>query len=171
MYEQGRKVTLLEAQDDILKTTSTVYRHAAIAKICNTSIDTPIVATRYYAIASGTFAVLATETLSQEAIDAMCGDDEYKRGIYKKGYACGARIINPFGKKISAEEFAHDEEGIAYGDIDLSVLAEAKYHMDCAGHYSKGSVASIRFNLEPQDAVRFIGEESDYGITYESLQQ
>ena len=134
-------------------------------------IDTRRAATKYYAIATGTYAVLATETLSQEAIDEMCGDDEYKRGIYKKGYACGARIINPFGKVISKEDIPHDEEGIAYGDIDLSILGEAKYHMDCAGHYSKPSVARVVFNRMPAEAVQFVGSESDYSVSYEELMQ
>ena len=134
-------------------------------------IDTPNAATKYYSIATGTFAILATETLSQEAIDIMCGDDEYKRGIYKKGYACGAKIFNPFGKVISKEEIPHDEEGIAYADVDLNLMAEAKYHMDCAGHYSKPSVARIVFNRSKAEAVTFVGEESDYSMSFEDLQQ
>lgn len=130
--------------------------------------DTCRLASKYYAIATGTFVVLSSETLSQEAIDDMCGDDEYKRTIYKKGYGAGAQIINPSGKVIS-EVTDHDKEGISYAEIDLSLIAEAKYHMDCAGHYAKGGVASIRFNRAPQQAVIAMEEPRDYGLSYETL--
>lgn len=132
--------------------------------------DTCRMASRYYAVSTGTFVILSSETLSQEAIDEMCGDDEYKRGIYKAGQGAGAQIINPSGKVIS-DVTDHDKEGISYAVIDLDKIVEAKYHMDCAGHYSKGSVVKILFNKQSQAAVTRIGEDIDYSVSYENLHE
>lgn len=132
-------------------------------------IDTPRAASKIYAMTTGTFVVVATETLSQEAIDEMCGDDEYKRGIYKKGYACSAQIINPNGKVISGPLMDHGVEGIAYGEVDLDMIPELKYHIDTAGHYSKPSVNRIIFDKRPMEMVTTIGDDIDYGISFEEL--
>jgi len=132
--------------------------------------ETCRLASKYYAIATGTFVVLSSETLSQEAIDEMCGDDEYKRGIYKKGQGAGAQIINPAGKVISSVT-EHDQEGISYADIDLDDIIEAKYHMDCAGHYSKGGIVQLMYNQHSQEVVSAMGEEVDMGISYSQLQE
>ncbi len=133
-------------------------------------VDTPNAATKYYSVVTGTFCVLATETLSQDAIDQMCGDRDELREIYKPGYACGAKVLNPSGKQISKEEFAHDEEGIAYADCDLSEIALAKYHMDCAGHYSNTGVARVIFDNSPKPVVTALAGQTDYSMTYEDLQ-
>lgn len=124
---------------------------------------------KYYAMATGTYVISATETLSQENIDFLCGDDEYKKALYKKGYGA-TQIINPAGNTIS-EVIPHDEEGIAYADIDLGVLPSTKYCIDIAGHYSKASVVSLVFNKEPQRPVMTIGEDMDYSIPYEKLHE
>ena len=132
--------------------------------------STSRLASKYYAIATGTFVILSSETLAQEAIDEMCGDDAYKRTIYKAGQGAGAQIINPAGKVIS-EVTEHDKEGISYAEIDLDEIAVAKYHMDCAGHYSKGSVIQILFNKHSQEAVSSVGEDTDHSMPYEALHE
>lgn len=133
--------------------------------------DTCHAAVKYYSIATGTFVVMSSETLSQEAIDEMCGDDEYKRGIYKKGYGAGARVYNPSGKLISSPDIPHDEEGIAYAEINLDEIEMAKYHMDCAGHYSKPNVVRVLFNQNPQEEVTFLGKGQDCSIPYDELKE
>ncbi len=126
------------------------------------------IATQYYALATGTYVILTSESLGEDTIDAICGDDEYKRTIYKPGYGAGARIIDPSGKIIGEYADQHSE-GIAYADIDLGAIAEAKYKIDIAGHYSKGNVVSVHFNKNPQKAVIPVGEDSDYSVPYEEL--
>lgn len=130
-------------------------------------LHAPQTITKYYAMATGTYCILASETLSQENLDFICGDDQHKQGIYKKGYGC-TQIINPSGVTIS-EIIPHDQEGIAYADVDLDVLPMAKYLMDPAGHYSKPNVVSLNFDQRPQNAVNKIGEPGDYSISYEKL--
>ncbi len=125
--------------------------------------------TKYYSMATGTYSILTSETLSQENLDYICGDDEYKHQIYKKGYGC-AQIINPSGITIS-DIIPHDEEGIAYADIDLDVMPMAKYLMDPAGHYSKPNVVSLNFDQRQQSPVNKIGEAPDYSIPYEKLHE
>ena len=126
------------------------------------------IATKYYALATGTFVILTSESLSKETVDAICGDDEYKRTIYKEGYGAGARIISPSGKVIGEYADPHTE-GIAYADIDLGEIIEHKFKIDIAGHYSKGNVVSVHFNKNPQKAVTPTGEDSDYSVPYEEL--
>jgi predicted amidohydrolase len=123
--------------------------------------------TKYYAMSSGTYAILTSETISQENLDYICGDDDYKKSIYKKGYGC-TQIINPSGITIS-EIIPHDEEGIAYAEVDLTVMPMVKYLMDPAGQYSKASVVSLNFDRRPQKPVNIIGEATDYGISYDDL--
>lgn len=124
--------------------------------------------TKYYAMATGTYVLLASEPLSQETCDAICGDDAYKRGIYKPGYGAGARIISPAGLVIGEYADPHSE-GIAYAEIDLDETIMAKARIDIAGHYSKGNVVSVRFNKTAQKAVSPMGEDADYSIPYEEL--
>lgn len=128
------------------------------------------VATKYYAMATGTFVLLTSETLSKETVDAVCGDDEYKRTIYKEGYGAGARIISPSGQVIGEYADPHTE-GIAYAEIDLNEITDANRNLDITGHYSKGNVISVHFNRKPQSAVVTLGEASDYSISYENLHQ
>jgi len=125
--------------------------------------------TKYYSMATGTYSLLACETISQENLDMICGDDEHKKSIYKKGYGA-TQIIGPNGVAIS-EIIPHDEEGIAYADVDLDVLAMSKYLMDPAGHYSRSSVVSLNFDRRPQDPVNKIGEQPDHSISYEKLNE
>ena len=129
-----------------------------------------ITSCRYYAMTTGTFVLLASEVLSQEAIDEMCGDDEYRRTIYKPGFGAGARIIHPAGYEIGNVVPPH-EEGIAYAEIDLDEIIEIKYKIDTAGHYSKGNVVQVSLNRNPQPAVRFTGEAPDYSMPYEALNE
>lgn len=132
--------------------------------------STGIVASTYYAITTGTFVIATSTPMDQKTIDDLCGNDEIKRKIRRPGNALGARIINPAGKTIS-NIVPHDKEGIAYADIDLDDIIEAKYNMDCAGHYSKGGIAKVVFDKRPVPAVMAVGNDSDYRCTYEELHQ
>lgn len=132
--------------------------------------DTPNYISRVYAMTTGTWVIMAGEVLAQEEIDEICMGIPGKEEIYKAGYAPGAKIINPNGKKVSEQDFAHDEEGIAYADIDLDEIDYLKYHIDTAGHYSRPSVNRIIFDRRPQPMVTIIGDETDYSKTYEELQ-
>lgn len=123
---------------------------------------------KYYAMATGTYVLSPCETLSQENIDFLVGGDPSKEGIYEKGYGA-TQIIGPNGNTIS-EVIPHDQEGIAYAEIDLSVMPLTKYAIDIAGHYSKPNVVSLNFNKNPQGPVHTIGKGGDYSMTYEELQ-
>ena len=123
---------------------------------------------KYYAMTTGTFVLLTSEVLSEKTIDIICGDDEYKRSIYKPGYGAGAQIINPSGITISNVVPVH-EEGIAYADIDLNEIIEVKYKIDTAGHYSRGDIATIHFDRTPHNAVSVHGDKVDYSIPYDKL--
>ncbi|MGI6590857.1 MAG: carbon-nitrogen hydrolase family protein [Eggerthellaceae bacterium] len=134
--------------------------------------DTAEAASKIYAITTGTFVVLSSEVLSQDTIDIMCAgqkDEEYKRSIYKAGQACPARIINPQGKIVSGDLLTHDEEGIVYGEVNLDELADIKYHIDTAGHYSNPAVSRVIFDRRPMEMVTIIGNQIDYSMPYNEL--
>lgn len=128
------------------------------------------IATRYYAIATGTFVLQTSETLSKETVDAICGDDAYKRTIYQEGYGAGARIISPSGHILGEYADPHSE-GIAYADLDLDEIIDAKSRLDIAGHYSKGAAVSVNFNRSPQRAVNAVGEAADCRMSYAQLHE
>lgn len=128
------------------------------------------IATRYYAIATGTFVLQTSETLSKETVDAICGDDDYKRTIYQEGYGAGARIISPSGHILGEYADPHSE-GIAYADLDLDEIIDAKSRLDIAGHYSKGAAVSVNFNRSPQRAVCAVGEAADCRMSYAQLHE
>lgn len=132
---------------------------------------TSITATQYYAFTTGTYVLLTSDVLSEETIDMVCGDDEYKRKIYSPGCATGACIINPAGKIIS-EIIPDDQEGIVYGDIDWEdgFMETTKYYLDTVGHYSKGSVAQLLWNKKSQKNVITEGTDYKYEVSYEQIQ-
>lgn len=128
------------------------------------------IATRYYAMATGTFVIQTSETLSAETVDAICGSDAYKRTIYREGFGAGARIISPGGQILGEYADPHSE-GIAYADLDLDEIIDAKSRLDIAGHYSRGSAVSVLFNRDPQQAVRPTGTPADCRLSYSALHE
>ncbi|GIN90641.1 nitrilase [Siminovitchia terrae] len=127
-------------------------------------------ASRYYSVATQTYTLMSSQIHTQEIIDKVCGDDEYKRGIFNRiGGGC-TKIFGPNGRVIS-NEIAHDEEGIAYADIDIEAIIYSKYLIDPAGHYSTPSVVSLNFNQNPQPPVRRYGDPKNTSISFEQLQE
>jgi predicted amidohydrolase len=126
-------------------------------------------ASKYYSTAAQTYTLMCSQLFTQDQIDTVCGDDEYKRSIFNRiGGGC-TKIFSPSGRVIS-NEVPHNEEGIAYAEIDIESLIYTKYMIDPAGHYSVPGVLSLNFNQNPQPAVRTSGMRIDTSISYNELQ-
>ena len=54
-----------------------------------------------------------------------------------------AAIYSPFGEVLACIE---DQEGIAYADIDLDQIPEAKHLLDTVGHYARPDVNRVLFD-------------------------
>jgi hypothetical protein len=70
----------------------------------------------------------------------------------------GPRIYGPDGKGL-AKPLAEDEEGILYGEIDLSQILYAKAAADPVGHYSRPDVLSLTFDPRNHTPVRYVGAD------------
>jgi len=63
----------------------------------------------------------------------------------------GSAIVDPLGKVIAGPLF--DEESLLTAELDLDVLARAKFDFDVAGHYARPDVFSLTVNESAQSAV------------------
>ena len=63
----------------------------------------------------------------------------------------GSAIIDPLGKVLAGPTFG--EEVLLTADLDLNVLARAKFDFDVAGHYARPDVFSLTVNETPQNSV------------------
>lgn len=69
----------------------------------------------------------------------------------------GSAIIDPFGKHLAGPVF--DTEEILYANLDLNLIAEARYDLDCVGHYSRPDVFTLIVNEQKLDSVKFNKKE------------
>lgn len=127
-------------------------------------------ASRYYAISTQTYTIMSSQLHTEEMIEKICGNDEYKRSIFSRiGGGC-TKIFAPNGQVIS-EKIPHDKEGLVYADVDLENIIFSKYLLDPAGHYSTPSVVSLNFNQNEQPTThKSEAINNDKSISYESLQ-
>lgn len=124
------------------------------------------VAAQYYALATGTYTLCASQIWTKEQEEVVCKDEEQKMVMaYGHGFT---RIIGPTGMIISKLE--QDEEGICYADIDLGMIPVAKYFMDPAGHYSTPGNMRLYVDASRQKPVNISGEKEQTVIKYEDIQ-
>lgn len=124
------------------------------------------VGAQYYALATGTFVLCASQIWSKEVEDKVCKNDEQRKVLeYGHGFT---RIIGPTGMVLA--KLDSDVEGICYADIDLGILPVAKYFMDCAGHYSTPGTMQLYVDASVHKPVHIIDEETPDLITYDEIQ-
>ena len=99
--------------------------------------------------------------------DMLCENDT-QRMILAVGGGC-TKIFAPSLQVISGEIPA-DEEGIAYADIDLSLIPVGKYLVDPAGHYSTPGFLRLTFDRSEHFPVMVQGEAACHFIGYDQLQ-
>ncbi len=122
---------------------------------------------QYYALATGTFVIVASQIYTRECYEMLCLDPDAPTHVPVGGGGY-SRIFNPCGTVIS-NSLPHNVEGIAYAEIDLSVIPRCKFLMDPAGHYSTPGFLSLTFDTTPQQPVRILGPAVQRTIPFDEL--
>lgn len=101
------------------------------------------------------FSVVATSTISEEIIEAMQDVRPDARGLLERKSSAYSGIIGPDGRSVGDELI--DDEGIAYGDIDLNRCIQPKQMHDIVGHYNRFDVFDFSVNTAPMEPASFSG--------------
>jgi aliphatic nitrilase len=88
------------------------------------------------------FSVVATSTISEEIITAMEQVRPDARELLERKSSAYSGIIGPDGRSVGDELI--DDEGIAYGEIDLARCIQPKQMHDIVGHYQRFDVFDLR---------------------------
>jgi len=114
------------------------------------------VTSRWYAMATQSFVIMASGVADQTMIDALKGKVADRHLVPGGG---NSGIISPDGQLLS-ERMPHDQEGLVYAEIPLEMTLYAKYMCDPGGHYSVPSVLQLSFDRRPRRAVRILDAEA-----------
>lgn len=63
-------------------------------------------------------------------------------------------VVNPQGRIVAGP--LHQEAGILYADIDVSLVAPARRALDVTGHYARPDIFELQVRRTPATAVRYI---------------
>ncbi|MDF9839516.1 MULTISPECIES: carbon-nitrogen hydrolase family protein [unclassified Paenibacillus] len=124
-------------------------------------------AAKFYAISNQVFCLMASQIWTEEMRDIV-GETEYQKNYMQLGHGC-TKIMAPNGTTIS-NTLAHDEEGIAYADVDLEQIIPGKFLIDHAGHYSTPGFLSLTFDKTVHKPVKTIEGSKPQTMTYEEIQ-
>ena len=90
------------------------------------------------------FSVVATSTISEEIIAEMEKVRPDARALLERKSSAYSGIIGPDGRAVGDELI--DDEGIAYGEIDLNRCIQPKQMHDIVGHYNRFDVFNFSLN-------------------------
>ena len=140
-------------------------------------LNGPLNAVKSLCIENKAFAMFCTQVITEDTIKMLCGDDENliaKMPTTISGYGGigggAACVINPKGEIISGDFLDPREEGIVYGEVDLSECIYGKMLFDLYGNSKKAGCLKLFLNREPQDPIHFVGEQPDNSISYNVIQ-
>jgi len=110
-------------------------------------------ASRHYAFEGACFVIASGCTMTkQEALDGLMSLDDYGKealamlesiplGNSQNLLNGGSAVIDP--KAAYILEPVYNYSGIIYSEIDLKMIAEAKYYLDTSGHYSRPDIFQL----------------------------
>ncbi|KBZ57146.1 hypothetical protein K875_05664 [Mycobacterium [tuberculosis] TKK-01-0051] len=98
------------------------------------------------------FSVVACSTVSEDIIDTIAADDADARKLLGRKRSALSGIFGPDGRPVS--EPLVDDEGIVYGEIDLSRCIAPKQMHDIIGNYNRFDVFSLHVNGKPLQPLR-----------------
>lgn len=93
------------------------------------------------------FSVVATSTISEEIITEMEKVRPDARDLLERKSSAYSGIIGPDGRSVGDELI--DDEGIAYGEVDLNRCIQPKQMHDIVGHYNRFDIFSLSVNNTP----------------------
>lgn len=97
------------------------------------------------------FSVVATSTISEEIITAMENVRPDARTLLERRSSAYSGIIGPDGRSVGDELV--DDEGIAYGQIDLARCIQPKQMHDIVGHYQRFDVFDLRVDTTARHPI------------------
>jgi len=97
------------------------------------------------------FSVVATSTISEEIIIEMEKIRPDARALLERKSSAYSGIIGPDGRSVGDELI--DDEGIAYGDVDLNRCIQPKQMHDIVGHYNRFDIFKFGLNTTPQSPM------------------
>lgn len=101
------------------------------------------------------FTVVACSTVSEEIIAAMEQAKPGVRSLLERKNSAFSAIIGPDGRVVGQPLI--DEEGIVYGEIDLSRCIQPKQMHDIIGHYNRFDIFELKVNTAPQRSLNLVG--------------
>ncbi len=160
MYSQGEQVHVASWPSFCL------YRGGAYAL----GEEVNMAATLTYAVEGSNFAIAATQVTGDAGMELFCENDDQRGLLGGDGGGGSSRIYAPDGQIIS-NLLPHNEEGVVYADIDLSMIPLAKAAADPSGHYSRPDATQLIFDQRRRPAVCHITDgDLDHGaISAEAL--
>ncbi|MBP0625506.1 carbon-nitrogen hydrolase family protein, partial [Cupriavidus consociatus] len=100
------------------------------------------------------FTAVSCSTVSEEIIDAMSPLNPKARELLSRRNSAFSGILGPDGRVIG--EPLIDEEGIVYGDIDLSRCVQPRQMHDITGHYNRFDIFDLRVDRRPLQPAQFM---------------
>lgn len=105
---------------------------------------------KFVAFEGQMFVIASSSCVGQEEVDFYRAIDPSIEGNFDVGGGISG-IISPFGEFVS--EPVVNEEGIAYGEIDLDKILDAKHMIDCTGHYARPDVTQLILDTTKKSAL------------------
>jgi aliphatic nitrilase len=112
---------------------------------CDAVTDAAI---KYHAFAGQTFVASVQGRIDEQVIDRLGLADQPDQ-IRVGGGHCA--IVAPDTSYVAGPQV--DDEMLVYGEIDLGMIAYAKYFVDTAGHYSRGDIFKLSVDQRPQTVL------------------
>lgn len=124
------------------------------------SVDVIDLTSKFIAFEGQMFVIASSSHMSEEELAFYKDLDPSQENELAVGGGL-AGIISPFGNYVSPP--VRDEEGIAYGDIDLEKILDSKHLVDSVGHYARGDVTRLLINRDNSEPVEFVdGFKEEY---------
>ncbi|WP_298148714.1 carbon-nitrogen hydrolase family protein [Flavobacterium sp.] len=100
------------------------------------------------------FTLVSCSTIGADAVKMLETDCPNAAELLNREHAAFSGIIGPTGVPIS--EPLIDQEGIVYGDIDLSKCIQPKQMHDILGHYNRFDIFELRVNTAKTKRITFL---------------
>lgn len=97
------------------------------------------------------FSVVATSTISEQIIQMMEEVRPDARELLERRSSAYSGIIGPDGRSVGTELI--DDEGIAYGEIDLARCIQPKQMHDIVGHYQRFDVFQLQLDTRHREPL------------------